>query len=162
MNRRAILAEFEVNKEVGAASSCLKMMANIYRPIPGWRPSTPEIVADDFPSVAASHPALAIHSWEGWNGVDPPLDRNIQAIARRFASRVHFVSSDIDRAENWPLWDRCGAANVPTVVLFKGEELQGLSVGLRKPEQLAAEIEKLIAKEPQSHVRRFWRRLCSS
>jgi thioredoxin-like negative regulator of GroEL len=135
-------------------------MANIYRPIPGWRPSTPEIVADDFPSLAASHSALAIHFWAGWNGVDPPLDRSIRVITGRFDGRVYFVSIDIDRAENRPLWDQCGIANVPTVALFRGEELQGLIVGLREPEQLAAEIEKLLAKEPQSHVRRFWRRLC--
>ena len=135
-------------------------MANIYRPIPGWRPSTLEIVADDFPSLAGSHPALAIHFWAGWNGVDPPLDRYIQVIAGRFAGRVYYVSIDIDRAENRQLWDRCGVANVPTVALFRGEELQGLIVGLREPEQLAAEIEKLLAKAPQSHVCRFWRRLC--
>jgi thioredoxin-like negative regulator of GroEL len=135
-------------------------MANTYRPIPGWRPSTPVIVADDFPSLAALHPALAIHFWAEWNGVDPPLDRNIAAIAARFAGRVYFVSSDIDRAENRPLWDRCGVANVPTVALFKGEELQGLLIGLREPEQLSAEIEKLLAIEPKRHVRQFWRRLC--
>ena len=135
-------------------------MTEIYRPIRGWRPSTPEIVANDFPRLASSHPALAIHFWAAWNGVDPPADRNIQAIAGRFAGRVHFVASDVDHAENRPLCDRCRIANVPTVALFRGEVLQGLVVGLREPNQLAAEIQELLRERPSIQWRKFWRRLC--
>jgi hypothetical protein len=122
-------------------------MAEIHRPIPGWRPSTPEIVADDFVSLASAHPALAIHFWAVWNGADPPLDKNIQAIAGRFAEPVCFVSCDIDRVDNRPFLERCGIANVPTIAVFKGTTLQGMIVGLRKPDQIAVEIEKQLAKQ---------------
>jgi thioredoxin-like negative regulator of GroEL len=134
-------------------------MVEIHRPISGWRPSTPEIVADDFALLSSSHPALAIHFWAAWNGYDPPLDKNIQAIASRLAGRVYFVSCDVDRLENRSLYDRCRIANVPTIAVFKGDELTGLIVGLRGPEQLIAEIEKLLTKGHRSRVRQFWRKL---
>jgi thioredoxin len=132
-------------------------MMNCFRPIPGWRPSTPEIVADDIPSLTASHSAVAIHLWAVWNGYDPPVDENIQAIASQFAGRVHFVSSDIDRAENRSLCERCNLTNVPTIVLFKGDQLKGTIVGMREPNQLTAELESLLTRQFKNRER-IWRR----
>ena len=135
-------------------------MATIHRPISGWRPSTPEIMADGFASLAESHPAIAIHFWAQWNGVDPPMDESVQAVAPRFAGRLHLVSCDIDRPENQRLCQRSCIANVPTIAVFNKTELSGTIIGLREPEQLAAEIERLLTTE-QTRPSSLWRRLVS-
>jgi thiol-disulfide isomerase/thioredoxin len=135
-------------------------MATIHRPISGWRPSTPEIVADGFASLAASHPTIAIHFWAEWNGVDPAMDQSVQEIAHRFADRVHFVSCNVDRPENQQLCKRVRVATVPTIAVFKKDELKGIVLGLREPEQLAAEIEKLLTTQ-QTRASNLWRRLVS-
>ncbi len=45
------------------------------RPIPNWQPSTPAILAEDFASVLGRHPAVVIHFWADWNGIDPLITR---------------------------------------------------------------------------------------
>lgn len=130
----------------------------IHRPVSGWRPSSPEIVAGDFDLFAASHPAVAIHFWARWNGVDPPMDRNVQAIAEEFAGRVCFVSCDVDRPENRQFCKRSHVVNVPTIAVYRGKELHGTVVGLEQPQQLFFQIENFLTTEPRC-AQSLWRRL---
>ena len=135
-------------------------MATIHRPISGWHPTTPEILADGFASLAESYPAIAIHFWAQWNGADPPMDQSVQVIARRFTDRVHFVSCDVDCPDNLQLCERARVATVPTIAVFKKGELQGTVSGLREPEPLADEIVRLLTTK-QTRPVSLWRRLVS-
>ena len=119
-------------------------MADIFRPIPNWKPSTPETSGSEFKSLASIHPALAIHFWAPWNGYGPPLDRSIQAIGNAFSGRLYFASCNIDLPDNLVLVRHCRVATIPTLAIFKGEEPQGLIVGFREPAQLAEELERLL------------------
>jgi thioredoxin-like negative regulator of GroEL len=120
----------------------------ISRPIPGWRPSTPDVRGDAIADLLQQHSAIAIHFWAVWNGVDPPMDRSIQDIADRFAGRVWFVSCNVDLEENVELCRRFGVATVPTLGILVPDRQPQLLVGHRPPEQLAAEIETRL-NEPE-------------
>ena len=114
---------------------------DVARPIPGWTPSTPEVRGDDLDQLARRHPAVVVHFWAPWNGVDPLTDRSIQAAAGRLAERVRFASCNIDLAENADLWHRYGLANVPSLLVLVGGRPRRLIVGHRSPDERVAEIE---------------------
>lgn len=118
----------------------------LYRPIPGWSPSTPEVTDSTINEVVQRHPAVAIHFWAAWNGVDPPMDRVIQEIGPRFAGRLVFYSCNTDLAENVELCRRFRFGNIPALsVLVAGQPHKPI-IGLRSPDDLVAQIETRLRK----------------
>jgi thioredoxin 1 len=116
-----------------------------YRPIPGWKASTPPVFGPTVESVLTDHHAVAIHFWATWNGVDPPTENALVEIAKELAGRLHLASCDIDDPENVEFCQRCGVANIPTVIIFIGGKLRKLIVGFNGPDQLKAQIKAAIS-----------------
>ncbi len=113
-----------------------------YRPVPGFRPSTPPVTSKTITNMVVEHPAVVIHFWAEWNGVDVPMDRAIQEASKKLDKRIHFVSCDIDSPENADLCKRCNVVNVPFLaIIIGGQEKRGL-IGLRPPGELVAELNK--------------------
>ncbi|CAN5914424.1 hypothetical protein BH23PLA1_BH23PLA1_04930 [soil metagenome] len=111
------------------------------RPVPGWEPSTPGVRVGAIEALVQQHPAIAIHFWAPWNGVDPLMDRAIQHISKRFSGRVGFFSCNVDLEGNAELCRRFGVVNIPALgILMSGHPTQ-LIMGYRDPETLAGEIE---------------------
>jgi hypothetical protein len=116
-----------------------------YRPIPGWRPSTPEIRNEDIPHLLTLHPAIAIHFWAIWDRVlDDSMDRNIATIARQFDGRVAFFSCNTDLPENGELLRECSILSIPALAVLSPGRPSRIIFGNREPQQLASEIESLL------------------
>ena len=130
---------------------------DVWRPIPGWKSSLPAVSGDGLDAMVAAHPAVAVHFWAEWNGVDPPMDRCIRAVEEQFAGRVWFMACDIDQQENVALCKRFGVVTVPTLGVVTSARPPRLLVGYRKPEELARAIEELLKPEPPAWWQ-FWRR----
>jgi thioredoxin-like negative regulator of GroEL len=129
----------------------------VSRPIPGWRPSTPEVRGLTVEDLVQQHPAVAIHFWAPWNGADPPMDRSIQTISDRLAGRVVFVSCNVDHEENGELCQRCGFKNIPALgLLISGHQPVSI-IGYRDPETLACEIESWLNEPERKPWWAFWR-----
>ena len=119
------------------------------RPIPGWTPSTPEVLGPAIGDVTRQHPVIAIHFWAPWNGSDPLMDRSIRAIERGFDQRVYFASCNTELEVNGELLRRCGIVNIPALsVIVSGVPRRAIG-GCREPEGLANEIESRL-REPAS------------
>ena len=141
----------------GLSSYVVMAMAAI-RPIPGWRPSTPDIGCESFEDLDENSAAVAIHFWAPWNGVDPAMDQEIQQVADRFAGRVRFVSANIDTERGSELGARFGVANVPTIVVLASAAEPRLIVGHRGAEELATKIESKLSSDTLPRWWAFWRR----
>lgn len=127
------------------------------RPIPGWRPSTPDVWGDAIADLLQQHSAIAIHFWAVWNGVDPLTDRSIQDIADQFAGRVWFVSCNVDLEENFELCRRLSLATVPTLGVLAAGRQPKLLIGHFPPKKLAAEIETRLYEPERKPWWAFWR-----
>ncbi len=134
------------------------MPTEIARPIPGWKPTTPDIGRESLESLFDEHSALAIHFWAPWNGVDPLMDRGIQQIANQFANRVTFFSVNVDTERGVELAQRFGVATVPTLVMLRSNSPPRLAVGYgRLRNWLISSNQCCLAPKPQPRWA-FWRR----
>jgi thioredoxin-like negative regulator of GroEL len=127
----------------------------MWRPIPGWRPSLVEVVGDGLEALTSANPAVAVHFWAVWNGVDPPMEGSIRAIQDRFVGRVMFVACDADREENVRLCKRLGVVALPTLVVIASGRPPRLVVGYREPDALALAVEDALRPVPRPSWR-FW------
>ena len=112
----------------------------MYRPIRGWKPTTPPMTAANFEAVCAAHQNVAIHFWAEWNGVDPPFDRAIRKLPSEILALVHFVSCHIDDPQNETLWKRLSIATIPSLAIVVNGKPNGLIVGMRTSDELAPEL----------------------
>ena len=119
----------------------------VERPLPGWRPSTPEIIGSEINVLTQRFPAVVIHFCAGWNSHDRTMDRMIVAIQEQSEGRVSFVSCDTDLPENANLCRRCRVVNIPALGVIVASEAQRTIIGLRQTAQLVGEIEsRLISR----------------
>jgi thioredoxin-like negative regulator of GroEL len=131
---------------------------DIARPIPGWSPSTPEVLWSTIDGVVKQHRVVAIHFWAPWDGHDPEMDRNIRTVEPRFEGRVFFASCNIDRDENAQLCRHCGVGNIPALGIIVDGSPRRAIIGVREPESLAHQIESRL-RDPQTRPWwAFWRR----
>ncbi len=130
---------------------------NFARPIPGWSPSTPEVRGPAIDDLLRQNPAIAIHFWAAWNGVDPLLDRSIQEILDRFIGRLWFGACDVDLSENAELCGKFGVANIPAIGILVSGRSPKLIVGYRDPQRLALEIERRLYEPKRKHSWIFWK-----
>ncbi len=130
---------------------------DIARPVPGWSPSTPDVLGPFIDDVMRQYPTIAIHFWASWNGADPLMDRNIRAVQDGFAGRVHFASCNVDNEVNGELLRRLGVVTIPTLgVLVSGTPRRSI-VGCVPPYLLAAEIESRLREPMPKPWWTFWR-----
>ncbi len=111
-----------------------------YRPIRGWKPTTPSITSSNYEAVFIAHQYVAIHFWAEWNGVDPPLDRELGRLPSEVRALVQFVSCDTDDPENEVLIQLFSLLTVPALGLLVNGKPRDLIVGLRTSESLAMEL----------------------
>jgi len=129
------------------------------RPLPGWTPSTPTLTGGQIEELARKYPAVAVHFWAPWNGVDRLMDDSIQAVSNRFDERIFFASCNVDLPENSDICRRCRFANIAAVSVIKGDCVCDPIIGYRAPDQLVNEIEKRLVKpKPNKPWWAFWRR----
>lgn len=122
------------------------MVKEIYRPVPGFRPSTPAVTGKTYAKVLTEHSVVVIHFWADWNGVDVPMDASIRDIKTKIEGRIHFVSCDIDSPDNLDLCKRCNVVNIPFLAIFvDGHQKRGI-MGLRPADELADEIGKRLSE----------------
>jgi thioredoxin-like negative regulator of GroEL len=133
------------------------MAIEIARPIPGWKPSTPDLGQESLEDLCKEVGALALHFWASWNGVDPLMDRGIQQVADRFVGRVRFLSVDIDTERGIQLAKQFGVANVPTLVVMRTGAEPRLVIGCGNSEELATRIESKLLPQPRQPWWAFWR-----
>lgn len=112
----------------------------MYRPIRGWKPTTPPITAANYEAVCNAHQNVAIHFWAEWNGVDPPFDREIANLPPEILALVHFVSCHIDDPQNEPLRNRLSIATVPSLAIVVNGRFNGSIVGMRTSDELGPEL----------------------
>lgn len=111
-------------------------VSKMHRPIPGWRPSTPPIIASNFDDIVRSHSVVAIHFWAQWNGVDPPFDLCIQSLPTETKHEVHFVSCDVDDPDTKAICCNFDVVNIPFLgIIVDGERREG-TMGLCDPQAL--------------------------
>jgi thioredoxin 1 len=135
-----------------------KMAIEIARPIPGWKPSTPDVGEKPLEIPRGDFSALVIHFWASWNGVDPLMDDCVQQVADRFSSRVKFASADVDSERGTGLVQQFGVATVPSLLILKSDAKPRMIVGYRDPEKLAADIESRLLPPTSRPWWAIWRR----
>ena len=119
--------------------------ANVHRPIPDFRPSTPSVTSSSFDDVLRSYHIVIVHFWAVWNGADPPMDSTLCDLRERFPAETHIVSCDVDDADCAPLAKSSGVVNVPWLSVYVDAERRGHICGLREPDELLAAITDLIS-----------------
>jgi len=131
------------------------MVKEFYRPVPGFRPSTPAVTGKTYANELTEHSVVVIHFWAEWNGVDVPMDASIQDIKTNFKGRIHFVSCDSDSSDNHDLCKLCNVVNIPFLAIFVDGHPECGIMGLRPVDELADELEKRLSDSQRE--RRWWR-----
>lgn len=129
------------------------------RPIPGWNPSTPDMRGQALDDLLRLHPAIVIHFWAPWNGIDPLMDLSIQGIAEEFDGRVWFGSCNVDLSENLTWCRRFGVANIPALGLSISGRPPKLLMGYRDSNRLAKEINSWLNEPDRKPWWSLWKRL---
>jgi len=91
--------------------------------------------------LEADVPVL-VDFWAEWCGPCKALTPVLEEVAENFADKVKIVKVNIDENPETP--SQFGVMSIPTMILFKGGNVEATKVGLLSKSQLTAFIESNI------------------
>ena len=105
--------------------------------------STLEFTDENFESdvINADQPVL-VDFWAEWCGPCRMLAPTIDELAKEYEGKAKVGKLDIDNNREAAV--KFGIANIPTVLLFKGGELQKKFVGLTEKEEFKTAIDEVV------------------
>ena len=107
-----------------------------------WKPSTLEVLPQNFDAIVEAHAVAVFHFWAEWNQYDTLMDEVLQDIVKVFQARVFVGSVDVADPANWERCRSLGILNLPALVSFvQGKHFQTL-IGMRSRSELNAKIEE--------------------
>ncbi len=128
-----------------------------FRPISGFVPKSPPVTGDSIKTVLAAHSIVVVHFWAVWNGADPPMDEQLETVAKRLPFKIHFVSCDVDDPECSTLRQDLEITNVSFCAIYVNGEFRSGIMGLVATDELILRlIEAVRHQRNQSTWWRFW------
>ena len=97
------------------------------------------VTKETFESLKNGDKPFVVDFWATWCGPCRMMAPILEEIA---AEEERFAVGRVDTDQNPALAQRFGISSIPTLMLFKGQEVLALLVGAMPKEKLMAEIEK--------------------
>ncbi len=102
------------------------------------------LTADNFEQdVIKSDQPVLVDFWAQWCGPCKMIAPVIDELADAYAGKAKIGKVDID--EHQSLAAQFGITSIPTLLVFKGGEVQDQIMGMRPKEDLAAAIDRALA-----------------
>ena len=97
--------------------------------------------------VIRSDKPVLVDVWADWCAPCRMLGPTIDALADEYAGKVTIAKLDMD--ENQEIAARYGVQAIPTMLIFKGGREIGRLVGLKMKPEIAANLDRVLAGDPE-------------
>lgn len=101
-----------------------------------WKPSTSEVLPDQFATVVAQHDVTVLHFWASWNLHDKSMDTVLAKIASEFKGRVFIGSVHADDPRYNEACRELKVLNLPALVTFVNGKHFETVIGLHSEDHL--------------------------
>lgn len=83
---------------------------------------------------------VLVDFWAEWCGPCKMITPIIEEIAKEYADKIQVVKINIDENDQTPI--KYGVRGIPTLILFKGGEVEGTNVGALTKQQLSTFLDE--------------------
>ena len=107
-----------------------------------WKPSTINLLPEEFVEVVAKHKVAVFHIWAAWNAYDKLMDAALRKTASEYKSRIFLGSINADEPGHMQRCKELGVVNLPAIASFVNGMHVETIIGLQSNEDLNSRFRK--------------------